>query len=849
MGKKRFTRFFISIVAMLLLLGQTVAMASPGSFYDDTTKKIYPQDQAIFQLESLLNSKTNKGLWLKQNEDLYINYALAEGALKQAIADMGGIPPGGFTAEQIEQLKALVQSEDFLADDAKKQELAKYWSFDKPVLELESLTVQPNMVVVQTDTQVRVTIQVPYTLNDLHTPEGAPSPVQLWVKRGAQEWEAKGFLLDDGDLANHGDEIKNDQVYSNFFSFNEETTGSIQLKATVETSAGLELAKESSIQVVATTDGQSVQEIITIHHEVENMVDEIFNSPNPPSTIDQVLQQLQQLLQNNNMIQNTSSSDNVLEIHYANGLTSFIAIQGEEERGGITAIEQEATAETSPETEPVVETDKEELSGGSDIDQEDLEQAEPDQQEPESEEPADASKEEIEPTKPVQNEKDTRNGDAAVPVEQQTRGDNVEPVEVGLRSSVSMMGLSSTANEEMIGSRNVMIWAPFAAEFSPYDETQGIINTLGQSELGFDYTVFSNQDANVASLKNMTDYGLIVLATHGAGGRWVGTGEIVTDNKKYEAEQTAGQMAIWQNMKLKKEGGVSKLHPVYAVNEKWFDSQLNGSFNKSIIVNNSCESTITNILWNTFQSKGAGAYYGYNKVVGSDFAVDRVIDLVHKMAVLHQTTGEAYDQQTGSNGAVWQMRGNPNLKFPAGLVNGSFEKGMQAWEKDGDGRVISGLGFLQPVHGSRMGIISTGLGYTIAHGSIEQTFQVPSDATTLSFNWNYLSEEFIEWIGTAYDDPFKVTLEGEHGVTLVLDLSVTKIANQFGAARYIPGNLIHVSPTIVFDQGDVWMTDWQFTEYDISALQGQKVTLRFYATDEGDTIYSTAVLLDNIKVE
>jgi len=57
-----------------------------------------------------------------------------------------------------------------------------------------------------------------------------------------------------------------------------------------------------------------------------------------------------------------------------------------------------------------------------------------------------------------------------------------------------------------------------------------------------------------------------------------------------------------------------------------------------------------------------------------------------------------------------------------------------------------------------MGIISTGLGYTLEHGELKQRIFIPEYANKLIFDWNVLSEEFLEWIGSRYDDPFVVTI-------------------------------------------------------------------------------------------
>jgi hypothetical protein len=50
--------------------------------------------------------------------------------------------------------------------------------------------------------------------------------------------------------------------------------------------------------------------------------------------------------------------------------------------------------------------------------------------------------------------------------------------------------------------------------------------------------------------------------------------------------------------------------------------------------------------------------------------------------------------------------------------------------------------------------------------------------------------------------------------------------------------------------GDTFMTDWQKAELDVSHLVGNEpvpVTLRFYCTDKGDSIYDTAVLVDGVS--
>lgn len=58
----------------------------------------------------------------------------------------------------------------------------------------------------------------------------------------------------------------------------------------------------------------------------------------------------------------------------------------------------------------------------------------------------------------------------------------------------------------------------------------------------------------------------------------------------------------------------------------------------------------------------------------------------------------------------------------------------------------------------------------------------------------------------------------------------------FNATETNGGNLIKVSPEIVFDKGDVWMTDWQTTEFDVTPFRGQNAVLKFSVKDAVDTI-------------
>lgn len=135
------------------------------------------------------------------------------------------------------------------------------------------------------------------------------------------------------------------------------------------------------------------------------------------------------------------------------------------------------------------------------------------------------------------------------------------------------------------------------------------------------------------------------------------------------------------------------------------------------------------------------------------------------------------------------------------------------------------------------------------HGAIMHRMAIPSEATYISVDWNYISEEFLEYIGSKFIDPFCISIISDDKEDVLFKEDVNSLANKFNSTQYVGGNLIHISPEVAFDHGDVWMTDWQSTQIDISAYRGKEVILKFSTQDAGDTNYTTAVLLDNIHFD
>ncbi len=255
-----------------------------------------------------------------------------------------------------------------------------------------------------------------------------------------------------------------------------------------------------------------------------------------------------------------------------------------------------------------------------------------------------------------------------------------------------------------------------------------------------------------------------------------------------------------------------------------------------------------------FFGAGAKAVVGYSGYVTSEFAYQQGSAfwsaLVEEMKLTGDSLPEANVEDPDNPGSRMRLLGAPNLNATnADLINPSWETGdLTGWQSTGDGRVISRLGITVPVEGKFMSIISTGLGYTPQTGEIYQTFCIPEDKIEMSFYWKFYSEEFKEWCGSIYQDTFEGTLEGDDGMISFVNASVDDLCPPqecTGCGGQYDGL---IQADVIFDQGDVWMTHWRKAASNVMALAGAgAVTLRFFATDKGDSIYDTAILIDTVK--
>ena len=672
---------------------------------------------------------------------------------------------------------------------------------DDPVTgSLGLLEIYPGEIIVNTNVAVKLQIQAQPGIK-------ISSETLTVIKISADGKESEiGAVADNGNLNEYGDEIKGDNIFSGRVYINESSAGDVSLKVKGEmfNSKGNPVAVESAktiLKVYNDIKPGDIKDLFNVQNSLKNQLKTFLgnNQSNAPTAINSLLQWIKDRPEVESA---TMESGSAIEIKYKSGLMGGVVISLEDANGKV------------------------DTRGGISID--------------EINSPGDRGK------------------NPKIPLSKQTRGTNYNNRDEIL--------YRDDFNPNHIGNQNVFIYAPFEASWKN-NERPHIINILDSLKCGdFDVTYYTNQDANVARLSEMMSYGMVVLSTHGSGGgKALLTGEIAdTLLPEYQTYKPLMQganpkMGISKNITISKQGNVVDKKDVYKLYASYISS-LSGTFPQSVILANFCGSDKTPPLREAFLGKGAKTYFGYTESVNGGFCVTVSRDVFTTLAKNKKTTGEvskinAVDPQ-GPN-ATMKIQGSGSMRYPFELVNGNFEKGMLGWTKSGDGRVISQLGSQDTGEGLYMGIISTGLGYTTATGSIFQSFTVPDKANSLELEWNFLSEEFLEYIGSAYQDKFSIVLQSEEfGEEILLSRTIDGIAAQFGASKPdtenpegIPGDLINVSPDIVFDQGGVYMTGWQQESFDIVSYRGKCVTLILRSSDVGDSIYDTAILLDDIKIK
>lgn len=378
-------------------------------------------------------------------------------------------------------------------------------------------------------------------------------------------------------------------------------------------------------------------------------------------------------------------------------------------------------------------------------------------------------------------------------------------------------------------------------------------------------------DTTVENYKNLEGYEIIVFSGHGDFDEY--TYQTATDSYSslllHERSTKSKDEEYKNDLKLFNIGRTSVLGgTMYAILPNFWDAYYDsGDLDGSFVFAENCEfngefGTENLTMANEILGLSAECVVGFHNSVMADYSRDLMKFYFDKL-IEGMTAGEAYDAAKAMYGdsdyfpgrenygptAYPIFSGDTNAAFvETEFENGSFEDStpFNGWKKKGDVRLLSKLGALVPQHEDKMAILTTGIGsgtsdyMEATEGSVlYQTFKVPADVTTLSFTYNVVSEEPMEYVNSQFDDKFWAEL-------VTSDKNTTHVLAQ----ESVNEATWYAIDEIDFDGGDstTYETKWKTVSYDLSAYQNQLVTIRFIVYDVGDSIYDTAALIDNVVI-
>ncbi len=173
------------------------------------------------------------------------------------------------------------------------------------------------------------------------------------------------------------------------------------------------------------------------------------------------------------------------------------------------------------------------------------------------------------------------------------------------------------------------------------------------------------------------------------------------------------------------------------------------------------------------------------------------------------------------------------------VFNGSFEIGdLSEWQVSGTASSITELSSLLPVIGNRMAILSTGPSESGVETTLSKSISIQPGVTELpiEFTYNFITEEYPEFINSQFDDTLLISLTLPDGT--VKDL-ITESVN---------GSEFTLVEGLDLPEGDdtAGQTGFKTVNFVIPVTEGEG-EYRINISDQEDGLYDSVLLIDNIR--
>jgi len=440
----------------------------------------------------------------------------------------------------------------------------------------------------------------------------------------------------------------------------------------------------------------------------------------------------------------------------------------------------------------------------------------------------------------------------------------ITSISTPINFGVSQVQAAENKKELEVKSTKAIYLGPYFTDFGASDDYHKGWQEIKNSKCPECQTTEKKDHAvTVEDFKTLSQYGLVIIPSHGD--TWFnGTfAESCVDSGTCPASLQNGRgfVITWTNQQITSSEFLKYLPDL--VNYRLaldasdntlailppFISAYNGTFPNSLVYIGTCRSTHNLTMAAAYLSKGAKAYFGFSEYVDSDYASEVANEMLKSFKEEGKTASEAFADAVTAKGdgdantpkAFFNFVGSPDLQMGGRKIqNASFEEGLVGWQTEGDSRVISRLASLKPRDGKKMAIISTGLGsVNQSNSALIQKICSTEGNLKISFKYNVISEEPLEYFGSVYDDNFVMTVTINGRKTTLVQKTINN-----SKWKKISG--------IDFAGGDTttFHTGWKTVSKDLGKINpDDKIEIEFRVGDKGDSIYDTAALIDAVKLE